>query len=52
MKNFNSDFCYPTTSQSVSIGSGPFIVGVPKKEKRLKDFLELFFTHNVYMKQI
>jgi hypothetical protein len=30
---------------------GPFIVGIPKKEKRFKDFLELLFTHNIYMKQ-
>jgi hypothetical protein len=34
IKNFNSDFCYPTTFLSVSI----FTVGVPKKEKNLKTF--------------
>jgi hypothetical protein len=48
LKNFNSDFCYPTTSLSVSIGS---IHNWGTKEgKKLKDFLKLFFTHNVYMK--
>jgi hypothetical protein len=30
---------------------GPFMVGVPKKEKRLKDSLELLFINNIYMKQ-
>jgi hypothetical protein len=30
---------------------GPFMIGVPKKEKKLKDFLELLFTNNIYIKQ-
>jgi len=29
----------------------PFTVGVPKKEKGFKEFLELLFTNNIYMKQ-
>jgi len=29
---------------------GPFTIGVSKR-KKLKDFLELFFTNNIYMKQ-
>jgi hypothetical protein len=31
---------------------GPFMVGVPKKKKGFKDFLELLFTNYIYMKQI
>jgi hypothetical protein len=31
---------------------GPFMVKVPKKEKKLKYILELSFTNNIYMKQI
>jgi hypothetical protein len=27
-------------------------LGYQKKEKKLKDFLELLFTNNIYMKQI
>jgi uncharacterized membrane protein len=29
----------------------PFMVGVPKKKKGLKDFFKLFFENNIYMKQ-
>jgi hypothetical protein len=29
---------------------GKFMVGVPKKEKKIKDFLELLCTNNIYMK--
>jgi hypothetical protein len=39
------------TKELASCYWGPFMVGVPEKEKGLKDFLELFFTHNIYMKQ-
>jgi hypothetical protein len=28
-----------------------FTVGVPKKEKKIKNFFELLFTNNIYMKQ-
>jgi len=31
---------------------GPFMVGVKKKKKNLKTFLELVSTKNIYMKQI
>jgi hypothetical protein len=31
---------------------GLFMVGVPKKEKKLKDFMELLFANNIYLKQI
>jgi len=32
------------------IHMGPFMIGYQKKNK-IKDFLELFFTHKIYMKQ-
>jgi hypothetical protein len=31
---------------------GPFMITVQKRKKKLKDFLELLFTNNIYMKQI
>jgi len=31
---------------------GPFMVRVQKRKKKLKFFLELLFTNNIYMKQI